>query len=446
MTREQVIEAIHTVLRDHLRNRHLEGFGPQARLNEDLYLDSVLMMELFLELELSFGLAAPDEIITARDLNTVADVAGLFAPDGEPAPASASASVPEPGSVHGEEYVDIKVHCVVSCFCDALKRAGIDHRPFYFGVWDADFAVGEDWTLRYHAPGVTHDFFCRWYHRLYGAEPREWYDRDKGKPENLAVLLDLVERRSDTLNVMAMVDLFHLPERENKFNQNPFPHYLMLETSADPAMFFVSDPDFRWEGEIERDKVVNAFCQPTVGGGYVFDRRELRPARPADLKAYFEACFRPDANPLTDAVGRIVTSHLAGANGRTPADLPAALRELPVISIRKYAYEHGFAFFWRALGLPDDSFLARCDEIEELVQGFKTLHFAILRLGQTGDTPVAATLADEIAGRLERLDRHEHALKAELDAVFRLWCRENGLLCDPPARSIPLSPATEAAR
>ena len=316
--------------------------------------------------------------------------------------------------------MDIKVHCVVSCLCDALKRAGIDHRPFYFGVWDADFAVGADWTLRYHAPGVTHDFFCRWYHRLYGAEPREWYDRGKGKPENLAVLLDLVERRSDTLNVMAMVDLFHLPERENKFNQNPFPHYLMLETSADPTMFFVSDPDFRWEGEIERDKVVNAFCQPTVGGGYVFDRRDLRPARPADLKAYFEACFRPDANPLTDAVGRIVTSHLAGADGRTIADLPAALRELPVISIRKYAYEHGFAFFWRALGLPDDGFLARCDEIEELVQGFKTLHFAVLRLGQTGDTAVAAILVAQRQLMQQRQDALAHKRTLLLQKIAQI--------------------------
>nr|WP_211112372.1 DUF6005 family protein [Azospirillum soli] len=406
-------------MRDHLQNRHLAAFGPQARLNEDLYLDSVLMMELFLQLELSFGLDAPDDLITSRDLSTVADVASLFAGT-KPA---AGAEAPPPGSVHGEEYQDIKVHCFVSCVCDALKRAGIDHRPFYFGVWDAEFEVGADWVLRYHAPTVSHDFFRDWYRRLYGAEVRQWYDHARGKEENLALLLDLVERRPDTLSVMAMVDLFHLPERENKFNQNPFPHYLMLEKSGDPATFFVSDPDFRWEGEIERERIANAFRQPSVAGGYLFDRRELHPARPADIAAYFEACFRADANPLTAAVRAILSAHLAGADGLPVANLSIALREVPVIAIRKYAYEHGFAFFWRALRLPDDGFLAHCDAIEELFQGFKALHYAMLRLAQTGD----AGLVPDLFERLDRLDRQETALKGDLAAVFRQWRAAAGL-------------------
>ncbi|AWK84972.1 DUF6005 family protein [Azospirillum thermophilum] len=419
MTRADIVEAIRTVLRDHLENRHLEAFGPQARLNEDLHLDSVLMMELFLQLELSFGLDAPDELVTSRDLSTVADVAGLFA---GAAPAAA-AEAPPPGSVHGEEYQDIKVHCFVSCVCDALKRAGIDHRPFYFGVWDAGFEVGADQVLRYHAPTVSHDVFRDWYRRLYGAEVRQWYDPARGKEENLAVLFDLVERRADTLSVMAMVDLFHLPERENKFNQNPFPHYLMLEKSGDPATFLVRDPDFRWEGEIARERIADAFRQPSVGGGYLFDRRDLHPARPADIAAYFEACFRADANPLTEAVRAILRAHLGGTACLPPANLSMALRELPVIAIRKYAYEHGFAFFWRALRLSDDGFLLRCDAIEELFQGFKSLHYAILRLAQTGDVG----LAPDLFGRLDRLDRQEMALKADLAAVFHRWRAAAGL-------------------
>ncbi len=424
MTHDAVVAAIRTVLRDHLDNPHLDRFAPAARLNEDLCLDSILMMELFLQLELSFQLSVPEEVLTSRALSTVEDLAALFLEDGGAPPAAPQ----EPaGSVHGEEYVDIKVHCFVSNVCDALKRAGIDHRPFYFGVWDADFAVGRDWVLRYHAPGISHDFFRDWYRRLYGAEVREWYDRSRSKADNLATLLELVENRPDALCVMAMVDLFHLPERENKFNQNPFPHYLMLERTANPEIFFVSDPDFRWEGEIAREKVISAFCQPTVAGGYAFDRRDLRPARAWDIRAYFEACFRPDANPLTGAVRSIAAAHLAGTDGRTPADLAAALRELPVISIRKYAYEHGFAFFWRALKLPDATFLARCDGIEELVQGFKALHYAVLRLSETGDSG----LFQDVFGRLDRLDRLESALKGELAAVFRAWCAANGLACAP---------------
>ncbi|RJF78434.1 phosphopantetheine-binding protein [Azospirillum cavernae] len=423
MTGPEIVAAIHTVLRDHLDNRHLDHFGPEARLNEDLYLDSVLMMELFLQLELSFGLEAPDELITSRDLATVADVAGLFV---GPRPTDAAADLPPgsapsgsvpPGSVHAEEYQDLKIHCVVSCLCDALKRAGIDHRPFYFGVWDAGFDVGADHVLRYHSSGVSHDFFCDWYRRLYGAEVRQWYDHARSKEDNLAHLTDLVERRPDSLSIMAMIDLFHLPERENKFNQNPFPHYLMLESASDPAVYRVRDPDFRWEGDIARDRIANAFLQPSVAGGYLFDRRDLRPARPTDVAAYFDACFLPDVNPLTAAVRGILAAHVEGADGLSTAGLSHALRELPVFAIRKYAYEHGFAFFWRALRLPDDRFLAHCDAIEALFQGFKTLHYAALRLAQTGDLGLAPDLFD----RLDQLDRMETALKDALAAVFRQW-------------------------
>ncbi|WP_029010144.1 DUF6005 family protein [Azospirillum halopraeferens] len=413
MTRESIIDAIRSVLRDHLKTPHLDAFAPAARLNEDLYLDSILMMELFLELELSHGLSVPDDVMAAQSPATVADLADLLA-----GTAPAAASAPAGGSVHGEDYVDIKVHCVVSCLSDALKRAGIDHRPFYFGVWDADFAVSAGRSLHYHTPAINHDAFRHWYRRLYGAEVREWYDRGRSKDDNLAVLLDLVETRSDTLSIMAMVDLFHLPERENKFNQNPFPHYLMLEPGRDRDSFRVLDPDFRWEGEIARDKIINAFRQPTVAGGFLFDRRDLRRPGAAALKGYFDACFKPDANPLTAAVRTIVTAHLDGRDGLTVAGLGEALRELPVISIRKYAYEHGFAFFWRALHLPDETFLARCDAIEEIVQGFRALHYAVHRLSQTGD----GALVPDIAARLDRLDRQEFALKADLATVFRAWC------------------------
>jgi hypothetical protein len=244
---------------------------------------------------------------------------------------------------------------------------------------------------------------------------------------------------------MAMVDLYHLPERENKFNQNPFPHYLMLEKTTDPEVFFVSDPDFRWEGEIARDKIVNAFSQPSVAGGFVFDRRDIRPPSPDALKTFFEACFRPGANALTNAVRAIVIAHLEGRDGRSTADLATALRELPVISIRKYAYEHGFAFFWRALGLPDASFLAHCDEIEELFQGFKALHYAILRLSQTGDTG----LAPDIFERLDKLDRLEQRLKAALGAVFQDWCAANrlpvGIQANAPCTRDPFMQDGEAA-
>lgn len=414
MTPDAILSAIRASLAGPLQNGHLDQFCPEARLNEDLYIDSILLLNLLLELELSYGLTVPDDLVSTRAVETVADVVALFGPASAPVPAPADPT----GSVHGEEYWDLKIHCFVSCVCDALKRQKIDHRPFYFGVWDADFTISDSWALQYHAPGLRHDFFRTWFERLYGAAVREWYDHRVGKAENRAVLLDLVATQAGDHSIMVMVDLFHLPERENKFNQNPFPHYLMLAPAGNPDVFSVSDPDFRWEGEIAKGKILTAFSQPSVAGGFIFDRRRLHPAAAADVKPFFEACFLKNRNPLTEAIRRIVTAHLAGDPAFPLAALAAALREIPVLSIRKYAYEHGFAFFWRALVWPDPSFLQRCDEIEALFQGFKALHFAILRLSQTADTG----LASDIFTRLDALDQMEFALKRELDAAFQAWC------------------------
>lgn len=423
MTREDVLDAIRTALSEHMSHAHMQGFGPEARLNEDLYLDSVLILQVFLNLELEYGLAMPEEAIARQEIETVADLVSLYVPkpSATPVPSFPLTGGTTDEGVHGEAYYDIKVHCFVSCVCDGLKRRSLDQRPFYFGVWDAKFTVSDRFQLLYHSPEITQEFFRSWFQRLYGVTVREWYDPRKTKLENLAALLDLVKNRPDTGSVMVMLDMFHLPERENKFNQNPFPHYLMLQETADPQKWFVHDPDYRWEGEIEREKVIHAIMQPTVGGGYVFDNAEARTPDAEDIKAYFEACFVADRNPIVDAVRDIVAAHLGGRDGLTLADLAAAVRELPVITIRKYAYEHGFAFFWRALKLPAAEFEAWCEEIEALVQSLKGLHYACMKLGQTGDREQA----DAVFERLDEADRLERKLKGRLGEVFALWCDRN---------------------
>ncbi|KQS89524.1 MULTISPECIES: DUF6005 family protein [unclassified Rhizobium] len=423
MTQSEILAAIRTVLDEQMMHAHMDGFGLEARLNEDLYLDSVLILQIFLNLELEYGLSVPEEAIAKQDIETVADLAALYAPK---TATIVTPSFPMTGGttdegVHGEAYYDIKVHCFVSCVCDGLKKRGLDHRPFYFGVWDAKFAVSDRFELLYHAPDISQEFLRGWFERLYGVTVREWYDPEKTKIENLATLLDLVENRGETGSVMVMLDMFHLPERENKFNQNPFPHYLMLQEAADPQTWFVHDPDYRWEGEIAREKVIHAIMQPTVGGGYVFDSAEARAPYPQDLQAFFEACFVRDRNPLVDSVRAIVTAHLEGTNEVRLCDLTAAVRELPVITIRKYAYEHGFAFFWRALKLPAAEFETWCEEIETLVQSLKTLHYACMKLSQTGDS----TLAGAVFERLDEAGRLETKLKSKLSEIFDLWCARN---------------------
>lgn len=416
MNEADIIAAVRTVLAEHMNHPHLAGFAPEARLNEDLYLDSVLVLQIFLNLELEFGLSVPEEIISRQDIATVADLAALLA-RGSAVPVSPPAAGE---GVHGELDYDIKVHCFVSCLCDGLKKRKLDHRPFYFGIWDTPFAVSERAQLLYHGPGITQDFFKAWFERLYGVAIEDWYDAARSKEQNIETLLARVAHRPAEGSVMVMLDMFHLPERENKFNQNPFPHYLMLEESENPATFGVLDPDYRWEGEIARETVLNAVRQPTVAGGYAFDGSAAHPPDDADVRAYFEACFRPHDNPLADRLREIVRAHLAGRDGLTLGDLPIAVRELPVITIRKYAYEHGFAYFWRALKLPAAEFDPWCDEIETLIQLLKALHYDCMKLGQTSDVGLAA----DVFERLNGVDAQEFKLKRKLGAIFGQWCVE----------------------
>lgn len=438
MTHNQIFGAIESILREKFGHPHMDGFAPQARLNEDLYLDSVLILEIMLALELDHGVALPDEVISRQDLDTVDDLVRLFvqATDSDRAevkPARelvltrAEREANERIGVHGEDYIDIKVHCFVSSVCHAVKQKQLDHRPFFFGVWDAGFAVDESWRLAYHAPEINHDFFRDWFEHLYGPKVRQWYQAADTKEQNLATMLGLLERKKPSEYLMVMLDLFHLPERENKFNQNPFPHYLMLEKTDDPEVWMVLDPDFRWEGRIDRQKVINAIMQPTVAGGFIFEAADIRKPSAVDVRDYFLACFHEDNNLLTSATREIVRAHVEGRDGVKLVDLTTALRELPVISIRKYALEHGFAFFWRSLQLSNAGFETICDDIESLVQEFKALHYVIMKLSRTGDEALAARIFEKLDG----LDAMERSLKGRLAQTYRVWCDMRGLLHAP---------------
>ncbi|TIM74252.1 MAG: phosphopantetheine-binding protein, partial [Mesorhizobium sp.] len=142
---------------------------------------------------------------------------------------------------------------------------------------------------------------------------------------------------------------------------------------------------------------------------------------------YFLACFHEDDNLLTRATREVVRAHLEGRDGLKLAELSMALRELPVISIRKYALEHGFAFFWRSLQLSNAGFDTICDDIESLIQEFKTLHYAIMKLSQTGDE----ALASPVFEKLDMLDAMERSLKRRLAQTYRVWCDTRGLLHAP---------------
>ncbi len=409
---EAIIESILKVLSE-TPEISAEELSPTSDLLLDVGLDSVQMMQLLVALETRYGISIPETALNKEDISTVQRLAEKLA--GTPAAdVAAGAKVSEP-------ELDIKVHCLVSCLCEPFrKNPDIDHRPFYFGVPDAEIFIDESGGLTYHNTAVNHDFFIHWFQLLYQVSVDRWYDPDLPASVNVTRLAGLLDQRRASEWIMVMLDLYQLPERENKFNKNPFPHYVVLENTADPDQIWMWDPDFRWEGTLSKARVMNAINQPTVGGGYRVFFETLRAPEPKTIALYFHACFNSEANPMTDAARRVIALHTGPDSLYPSSSLATALRELPVLAIRKYGYEHCLAFFWRELGLPDATFEAWCTPIEKLVRGYEKAQFLATRLAENAD-PV--TLA-ELHRHFDEQDQLEFSIKQELYARFQQWQRQ----------------------
>ena len=78
MTRAELISHIHDILKDKLELQTMSSFHEEARLNEDLYMDSIIVLELILHLELDLGLKIPDEALIPKDFRTVGSLASFL--------------------------------------------------------------------------------------------------------------------------------------------------------------------------------------------------------------------------------------------------------------------------------------------------------------------------------------------------------------------------------
>lgn len=417
------VHSMQRLIREHFPRLYAHRVNSETHLLFDLGLDSVELMQVLVLLENKYHYTIPDSALSQQALDTVADLERMVT--GEAAPTV------------GEPELDVKVHCVVSCLCHPVKEAAIDHRPMYFGVWDAPVFIDDQHRLRYHTAEVNHDDFFAWFSRLYGARVHSWYDPHVSKRKNIERLERLLAEGRSSEHLMVMLDLYRLPERENRFRINPFPHYVLLEETDRVDRLWMWDPDFRWEGALDRRRILHAVESPAVAGGYRLNVSALRTPRPADVAAYFEACFQPHGNGLTDAVQQVVSAYTSDASLH-PRDLGAALSELPVLGIRKYAYEHGFAYFWRALERPEPEFEHWCESIEQLANGYDRLLFVASQFSEAPGADGLNALWAEIATQNAR----ECRIKQALSEAYRAWRAPVSSSSNPYPRSETVKEAT----
>ncbi|HEX5657591.1 MAG TPA: DUF6005 family protein [Polyangiales bacterium] len=411
-TKQQIVTSMHDVLVSKMSHPCSTTFHTDARMREDLGLDSAGTLQLVVLLEVELGLSLPEEAVMNNEFDTVRKVAKILY-DAQPRA--------NPAQILDYEE-DIKLHCFVSCLSEVVKRhPGLEHRVLYFGVWDSEIVVSDSCQISYHSDTISHEHFLEWYERLYGIKVQAWYDDSLSKDENCERLASLVETRAPDEHIMVMLDMHQLPERVNEFNKDPFPHYLMLGPTRQPDEWMVYDPDYRWEGVAKRARLLQAMRHPSVRGGYIFSDKAARPPNVAQIRAYFEACLKTET-PMIDAIRQSLSAHLEGRDKRgNPLALAAlgkAFEEVPILSIRKYAYEHGLAFFWRELNLAEAEFDHWCEAIAELVKSYKLVQFQALKLATTGDR----ALADRIFAMLADQEQRERQIKKRLLEVYEQWC------------------------
>ncbi|WP_205877445.1 phosphopantetheine-binding protein [Leisingera sp. NJS204] len=111
MTCDTVLEAMRQTLAGPLANPHMQNFSAQAVLNDDLHIDSVILINLMLHLETDHGIEMPERKLSKDDFATVDGLIRMLL--GE-TPKLQADTAPAPS--------EITVHCFVSCLCAAIRR------------------------------------------------------------------------------------------------------------------------------------------------------------------------------------------------------------------------------------------------------------------------------------------------------------------------------------
>ncbi|GAF21370.1 MULTISPECIES: phosphopantetheine-binding protein [Shouchella] len=71
MTYEHAVTILYTIIKEDLALQTIDAFHHHARLNEDLAIDSVMILHILLQLETEYAIAIPDEYIDPAIFETV---------------------------------------------------------------------------------------------------------------------------------------------------------------------------------------------------------------------------------------------------------------------------------------------------------------------------------------------------------------------------------------
>ncbi|MDV2686554.1 petrobactin biosynthesis protein AsbD [Alkalihalophilus lindianensis] len=75
MTQEEAVKTLYTIMQKDLNLPTLASFNEDARLNEDLCMDSIMILQLILHLEVDYGIEISDEQLSPNNFYKVSNLA-----------------------------------------------------------------------------------------------------------------------------------------------------------------------------------------------------------------------------------------------------------------------------------------------------------------------------------------------------------------------------------
>ncbi len=188
----------------------------------------------------------------------------------------------------------------------------------------------------------------------------------------------------------------------------------MISKTEKEEEWFMLDPDFRWEGNMEREKVLHSIQDNPFGGGYFIDIEGIGEPTQEIVASYFTETFKKNDNELTMELKNLIVKMANEEEGYALSGLVAAVKQIPVLAIRKYSYEHAFAYFRETLQYSEQEFDYWCDRVEDIVQGFTNVQYRAIKMAMTNNKGMLVSIIE----KLDEMNAIELQIKKELRDSF----------------------------
>ncbi|CUB12249.1 hypothetical protein BN2127_JRS1_04036 [Bacillus cereus] len=132
---------------------------------------------------------------------------------------------------------------------------------------------------------------------------------------------------------------------------------------------------------------------------------------------YFIETFKRNDNELTMELKNLIIKMANEEEGYSLSSLVAAVKQIPVLAIRKYSYEHAFAYFRETLQYSEQEFDYWCDRVEDIVQGFTNVQYRAIKMAMTNNKGMLLSIVE----KLDEMNAIELQIKKELEKQFLSW-------------------------